>query len=176
MGDDDADEVEKDEVDTKSDPVLEKMRKETTNAKPKVKSPSTQESLNDEDAKCYASRYNDIDAMLDPKAHYTTTGIAQGRLGTCARRLTEYEAQRYLDMNPELQRQFGGKGPASIEQAREHWQTTGYKNTVLAGSIVDEDNKPFKCAASSSESCNCPGTTWIGLAVRPDNKAKIETF
>jgi len=80
-----------------------------------VRTPSTTESLNDEDAKCYASRYNDIDAMLDPKTHYSTTGISQGRLGTCARRLTDYEAQRYLNQNPDLQRQFGLKGPASLE-------------------------------------------------------------
>ena len=37
--------------------------------------PSTAANLNDDDAKCYSSRYQDIDAMLDPKAHYSTTGI-----------------------------------------------------------------------------------------------------
>jgi len=46
----------------------------------------------------------------------------------------------------------------------------------LAASIVDENNKPFKCASNGGESCNCPGTTWIGLSMRPDNKQKIETF
>lgn len=59
--------------------------------------PSTPSNLNDEDAKCYSSRYQDIDAMLDPKTHFSTVGIQQGRLGTCAKRLTDYEAQRYLD-------------------------------------------------------------------------------
>lgn len=54
--------------------------------------PSTPANLNDEDAKCYSSRYQDIDAMLDPKTHFTTVGIQQGRLGTCAKRLTDYEA------------------------------------------------------------------------------------
>lgn len=119
----DDDDTPKDEVDTDKayDPKMEKMRKETAGTKSKVRTPSTTESLNDEDAKCYASRYNDIDAMLDPKTHYATTGIAQGRLGTCARRLTDYEAQRYLNQNPDLQRQFGTKGPASLEQARQHW-------------------------------------------------------
>lgn len=63
-----------------------------------------------------------------------------------------------------------------MEQARQHWQSVGYKNSVLAGTVVDENNKPFKCASSGSESCNCPGTTWLGLANRPDNKMKIETF
>ena len=161
----------KDEVDTPaSDPKMEKMKRDTAATTTKVRTPSTTESLNDEDAKCYASRYNDIDAMLDPKTHYATTGIAQGRLGTCARRLTDYEAQRYLNQNPDLQRQFGTKGPASLEQARQHWQSAGYKNSVLAATVVNENNKPFKCASSGSESCNCPGTTWLGLANRPDNK------
>lgn len=63
-----------------------------------------------------------------------------------------------------------------MEQARQHWQSVGYKNSVLASTVVDELNKPFKCAASATESCNCPGTTWLGLANRPDNKMKIETF
>lgn len=60
-------------------------------------SPSTDGALNDDDARCYSARYTDIDALLDPRAHFSTTGVAQGRLGTCAKRLTDYEAQRYLD-------------------------------------------------------------------------------
>jgi len=46
----------------------------------------------------------------------------------------------------------------------------------MAASIIDKYNKPFKCANSSSESCKCPGTTWIGIASRPDNKQKIDSF
>jgi len=61
------------------------------------KGPSTSSSLNDEDSKCYSSRYQDIDAMLDPKQHFSSVGITQGRLGTCAKKLTDYEAQRYLN-------------------------------------------------------------------------------
>lgn len=52
----------------------------------------------------------------------------------------------------------------------------GYKNPVYAASLVDADNKPFKCAEKANESCKCPGTMWFGTATRPDNKAKIETF
>lgn len=101
----DDDETPKDEIEPPAyDPKMERMKRETSSQKPKVRTPSTTESLNDEDAKCYASRFNDIDAMLDPKTHYATVGIAQGRLGTCARRLTDYEAQRYLNQNPDLQR------------------------------------------------------------------------
>lgn len=40
-----------------------------------VQPASTPANLNDADAKCYSSRYQDIDAMLDPKSHYATVGI-----------------------------------------------------------------------------------------------------
>lgn len=73
----DDEDTPKDEVDTPAaDPKLDRMKRETASTRTKVRTPSTTESLNDEDAKCYASRYNDIDAMLDPKTHYATTGIA----------------------------------------------------------------------------------------------------
>lgn len=57
---------------------------------------SSESSLNDDDARCYSARYQDIDALLDPKAHFSSTGLQQGRLGTCAKRLTDYEALRYI--------------------------------------------------------------------------------
>lgn len=104
---------------------------ESTPGPAEKQAPSTPSNLNDEDAKCYSSRYQDIDAMLDPKTHYSTVGIQQGRLGTCAKRLTDYEAQRYLNENPDLQRLFGKKGAASLSQARDHWQTVGYKSPTL---------------------------------------------
>ena len=61
-------------------------------------------------------------------------------------------------------------------QAKEHWKGVGYKNPVYADSVVDKDNKPFKCAAKANESCKCPGTMWFGVAVRPDTKGPVETF
>lgn len=152
----------------------EPIRDEDPSSYPQA--PSTNANLNDDDAKCYSSRYQDIDALLDPKAHYTTTGIQQGRLGTCARRLTDYEVQRYIDNNPELQRMYGKTGPSAYQQARDHWQTTGFKNLVFVNSVVDKDNTPFKCASTPNESCMCPGMLWYGPSVRPDNGQKIETF
>lgn len=170
------DEEEKEEAETPpADARMDRMKSEVNANKPKVKTPSTAESLNDEDAKCYAARYNDIDAMLDPKTHYSTVGIEQGRLGTCAKKLTTQQAQKYLDNNPDLQRQFGNRGQASLEQAKEHWQTTGYKNSALAATIED-GNKPFKCADSADINCNCPGTVHIGPKNRPDSKQPITTF
>lgn len=78
MEDDDTEEEEErkeDGVDPKPDEKLEKMRKEQDATSSKVKQPSTADSLNDEDAKCYASRYNDIEAMLDAKTHFSTVGV-----------------------------------------------------------------------------------------------------
>lgn len=165
--DDDADGDEETTTDApESTPAVGAAAEETGEA---TKTPSTASSINDDDAKCYSSRYQDIDALLDPKQHFSTVGIQQGRLGTCAKRLTDYEAQRYLYQNPDLQRMFGKTGASSLAQAREHWQATGYKNTALAASIVDKDNIPFKCASGPQESCMCPGTLWFGLSTRPDN-------
>lgn len=137
---------------------------------------SSASALNDDDARCYSARYQDIDALLDPKAHFATTGLQQGRLGTCAKRLTDYEAMRYLSQNPEISRQFGRSGASAIEQAKAHWRKGGYKNPIYTASLTDKDNKPFKCAAKANESCKCPGTMWFGLATRPDTKTKIDTF
>ena len=151
---------------------MEQYRTESTGGA----QPSSESALNDDDARCYSARYQDIDALLDPKAHFSSTGIQQGRLGTCAKRLTDYEALRYLQQNAEVSRQFGRSGASAIEQAKAHWRKGGYRNPVYAASLVDKDNKPFKCAEKANESCKCPGTMWFGVATRPDNKAKIETF
>ena len=132
--------------------------------------------LNEEDASCYSARYQDIDALLDPESQFATIGLQQGRLGTCAKRLTKYEAQRYLDKNPEISRMFGRDGDSSVQNAKEHWKNTGYKNSVYQESIVDKDNKPFKCASKANESCKCPGTIWYGVSTRPDSMAPVETF
>jgi hypothetical protein len=80
--DEPADEVETPPADQKMENI-----KKARALKAVVKTPSTAESLNDEDAKCYAARYNDI-----PKTHYSTVGIEQGRLGTCAKKLTNQQA------------------------------------------------------------------------------------
>jgi hypothetical protein len=57
--------------------------------------------LNDNDARSYAARYGDLKGTA-PLTHYATVGVAQGRLGQCAKSLTDYEAQTYLETFPEL--------------------------------------------------------------------------
>ena len=45
----------------------------------------------------------------------------EGRLATCARDLTDYEAQEYLNTFPELQAKFGRGGKVALERAKEHY-------------------------------------------------------
>jgi hypothetical protein len=47
--------------------------------------------MSESDAACYASRYSDLKGK-QAKEHFRTVGDLQGRLETCARELSEYEA------------------------------------------------------------------------------------
>jgi hypothetical protein len=62
--------------------------------------------LSDNDARCYAARFSDLKGNSG-LTHYATVGVPQGRLGTCAKTLTDYEAQAYLETFPELAQKFG---------------------------------------------------------------------
>jgi hypothetical protein len=62
---------------------------------------STKPLLSDNDARCYAARFSDLKGNSG-LTHYATVGVPQGRLGTCAKDLTDYEAQTYLENFPEL--------------------------------------------------------------------------
>ena len=57
-------------------------KKDETSAKPL---------LSDNDARCYAARFSDLKGNSG-LTHYATVGVPQGRLGTCAKQLTDYEA------------------------------------------------------------------------------------
>jgi hypothetical protein len=57
--------------------------------------------LSDNDARCYAARFSDLKGNSG-LTHYATVGVPQGRLGTCAKALTDYESQTYLETFPEL--------------------------------------------------------------------------
>jgi hypothetical protein len=62
--------------------------------------------MTDADAACYASRYSDLKDK-PAREHFRLKGDAEGRLSTCARELSEYEALTYLHTFPELQQKFG---------------------------------------------------------------------
>ena len=71
---------------------VDEDKKDETSAKPL---------LSDNDARCYAARFSDLKGNSG-LTHYATVGVPQGRLGTCAKQLTDYEAQTYLETFPEL--------------------------------------------------------------------------
>jgi hypothetical protein len=92
-------------------PPAEDMDKETENIDKMMKDVKTlggdsgkkDESarMTDGDAMCYSTRYNDLKDK-PAREHYKLVGDAQGRLASCARHLSNYEAQTYLHTFPEL--------------------------------------------------------------------------
>jgi hypothetical protein len=90
--------------------------------------------MSDDDAKCYADRYpSDVNNTVDPRAHFDNIGKVEGRLSTCARSLTSYESQRYLDKNPSLQRKFGrgGAGGPALQLANQHFMEVGFSDPTF---------------------------------------------
>jgi len=57
--------------------------------------------MTESDQACYSSRYSDLKGK-NAKEHFRVTGDLQGRLDTCARDLSDYEAKTYLLTFPEL--------------------------------------------------------------------------
>jgi len=47
--------------------------------------------MNDEDVKCYEKRYSDLKGLA-AREHFGTVGHFEGRLPTCGRNMTTYEA------------------------------------------------------------------------------------
>jgi hypothetical protein len=90
--------------------------------------------LSDNDQRCYAARFSDLKGSA-PLTHYATVGVSQGRLGTCAKELTNYEAQTYLETFPELSQKFGRDTKASWDQARKHFEEIGYLNIHFSASM-----------------------------------------
>lgn len=88
---------------------------------------STAPLLGENDQRCYSARFSDLKGASS-LTHYATVGVAQGRLGTCAKSLTDYEAQTYLETFPELSQKFGRDTKASWDAARKHYEEVGYLN------------------------------------------------
>jgi hypothetical protein len=58
-------------------------------------SSSSEAGMSDADVKCYENRYSDLNGK-SAREHYKEIGEEEGRLNTCAIRLTEIMAARYL--------------------------------------------------------------------------------
>lgn len=81
---------------------------------PKVPSSEAEGGMNEMDVACYEKRYTDLNGM-GAKEHFQGIGHYQGRNPTCARNLTTYEAESYLDRNPDLQHEYGRGGGWALE-------------------------------------------------------------
>lgn len=151
-------------------PPAEDMEKDTNNIDKMMKevkslggdSGKTDESakMTDGDAMCYGTRYNDLKDK-PAREHFKLTGQAQGRLATCARRLSNYEAETYLHTFPELQAKFGD-GASAVKQAREHYKTLGFGQAHFSEVMKDTTKKAWKCGEGAKQSCKCHGTLWYG--------------
>jgi hypothetical protein len=100
----------------------------------------------------------------------------EGRLATCARELTDYEAQDYLNTFPDLQAKFGRGGKVALDRAREHYQKEGYLSNRYAEPMKDLTDKAWKCGAAPNTECKCHGTLYLGAAKRPDNQKPISSW
>lgn len=93
--------------------------------------------LSDNDARCYAARFSDLKGNSG-LTHYATVGVPQGRLGTCAKELTNYECQTYLELFPELAQKFGRDTKGAWDSARKHYSTVGYLNSHYSSPMKSE--------------------------------------
>jgi len=90
--------------------------------------------LSDNNARCYAARYSDLKGAAS-LTHYATVGVSQGRLGNCAKELTNYEAQTYLETFPELSQKMGRDSKGAWDQARKHFEEIGYLNIHFSAAM-----------------------------------------
>jgi hypothetical protein len=118
------------------------------------------------------SRYPDILAAFGmlPKPlvavakHYQDFGIFEGRNKFCAPRITDQEAQCYLNRYPDLQTTFGKD---SWVQAKKHWGEFGFNE---GRSTKCEKGPIVKCAEEGGK-CQCSGMIFYTRANEDFSKA-----
>jgi hypothetical protein len=86
---------------------------------------------------CSLFRFSDLKGNSG-LTHYATVGVPQGRLGTCAKELTNYEAQTYLESNTELAAKCGRDTKGAWDAARKHYSTVGYLNSHYSTPMKSE--------------------------------------
>ena len=106
--------------------------------------------MSEADEKCYESRFSDLNGMKG-KEHFMELG--EDRLGTCAPTLTDNMAQRYLNLNPDLQKAFGRNGDGAISRAKDHYVEFGYKEG--RSTLVPDWDEIWYCGDAPDSSCKC---------------------
>lgn len=135
------------------------------------------------DEACYSKRYGDVPKTMTGRTHYQEVGSDQGRLPSCARNLTEYEAQRYIDNSPVLQRTIGRSGRAAGALSRNYFLDHGYNNATADAAVATPSwDSVFSCgntadkAEGETESCKCGGIMHYGLLKSPASGADLGTL
>lgn len=91
-------------------------------------------------------------------------------------------AQRYLDMNPDLQHAYGRGSSAAKQMARQHY--TDYGATEGRSIVVPTWDEIWYCGDTGTKSefrtqstrCGCDGTLHYGFRDAPDTNKTIETL
>jgi len=96
-----------------ADAAIEKLAKESAAVGGASGKKNAGANMTEADAACYASRYSDL-GKETAKKHFQVVGNAQGRTATCARDISDFEAEDYLHQFPELQQKFG-MGPSAVK-------------------------------------------------------------
>lgn len=112
--------------------------------------------------------------MKIAKKHYVEWGIYEGRNRNCAQRITDQQAQCYLDKNEDDLKKVINKKKISWLDAKKHWETTGYKEgrdftcTGTWNGVAME--QPKQCA-EDGQTCFCDGTIYFAkLQASTDKK------
>jgi hypothetical protein len=146
--------------------------------------------MTDEGARCYIDRYPDLemfnthfepaaDPLARAKMHWLEFGKEEGRNPWCAPKITEQQANCYLENYPDLQQAFGTDFEKAKEKAIAHWNTFGffegrtYACPPSSTPADPEDYKPYKCG-NQGELCQCAGQIYYTKLYNEGNKAGIQ--
>jgi len=128
--------------------------------------------MSDADVACYSGRYGDVTG--DARQHYMNVGQAEGRNPNCAANITDYQAQKYIDRNPDLQYAFGRSGKFAKISSRQNYTDFGFDQKKNVKS--EEWDTPWFCGDTPQHQCMCSGTFWRGAINDPLTGSRLETF
>ena len=84
--------------------------------------------MTQEEQDCYSQRYSDV-GSCDPREHYVIIGKDQGRLKTCAKELTNIEANTYVIRHADIEHKYGinYNSNSTLASAKKNYTDFGYK-------------------------------------------------
>jgi hypothetical protein len=107
-------------------------------------------------------------------------GEQQGRQKNCAKNLTDFEAQVYINRNPDLQHKFGRSGKDAIASARQHYIDYGHASG--ANVAMEDWDQPWFCGeydptnVTHLTECGCNGVMHMGPVSDQLSGKRLSTF